>query len=704
MQISLKWINELIKIETINLDRLIEKLTLGGFEIENILEVQINNEKITTLEISTTANRSDSLSIQGISLEIAALLNSLPNVSNYSTQISTWSQQIRNISINSLKNEECSQFISLTIEGLNNLIVPQWLKQKLLASGINSKNTLIDFQNYLLLETGYPLEFYDLDKIYLKLNCSNFNLNLVEENTIPEFLMTNRSNVQLNDSILILKANNLPISVAGIIPNQNVAVSDMTKSLLIEGSNFTAAKIRKQSRILGIRTDRSSIYEKSLKKIDFLEPIYRLICFLYTTNPNLTIKLHTIANSSKKSIPIILLNYENIKKILGPIKQTETNKSNYISPKMVSNLLNQLQFPYTYQNLNWKVQIPFVRSEDITLEIDLIEEVGRLYGFNNFLIRLPNIKAIGIEDVNYKIRKKLTTCLINLGLNEIIQYSLIPQTTYLENKIKLINPLTKEYSHLRVSLLPGLLKTFAENFRNSNSILEGFEYGHIFSDNDLKSINELEYISGIFGSNKQKLTWQIPSKSLNWFEAKGKIEQLLKRLNILIYWKTYKPLKEKNILHPYCSSKLYLATGEKLGIFGQVNPIVAKALNIEFDTYLFEFNFELIKTQIQKTKLIVYQEYSVYPKIIKDLSFIIDKDTSFNKIKKSLFLNGSKFLHKINLLDEYQSNSIPKNSTSLCLQLIFYSKKKTLKNVKIERIINNLRNILITKFNGIIRI
>lgn len=705
MQISLKWINELIKIELIELNILIEKLTLGGFEVENILEVNINNEKTITLEISTTANRSDSLSIQGISLEIAALLNSLPSISNYSTIDCRWSKQIEKISTNILKNQECSQFIALTVEGLNNLLAPRWLRQKLLASGLSPTNNLSDFQNYLLLESGYPLEFYDLNKIYSKLNLSSFNLNLIEDNTISN-IKFNVSNFQKNNKILLLKANDLPISVAGIIPNQDLCISSTTKSLLIEGSIFTATKIRQQSRILGIRTDRSARYEKSLKRINVLEPIYRLICLLKITNPNLRVKLHTIANSLQKTSSTILLNYKNIKKILGPLKQLDQNQYNYILPELISTLLNRLQFKNSYdkQKLQWKVQIPFARSDDIILEIDLIEEIGRLYGFNNFLIRLPIIKTIGTEDFNYQTRRKLTNCLINLGLNELIQYSLVNRNTYLENKIKLINPLTNEYAHLRISLLPNLLKTLAENFKNGNSILEGFEYGHIFFEDNLNSITELECIAGIFGGNKERLIWPISIKSLTWFEAKGKIEQLLKKLNIIVYWKFYSPLKERNILHPYCTSKLYLITGENLGIFGQINPTLAKSLNIEFDIYLFELNFELIKSQIQKNKLVIFEEYSNYPKITKDLSFIINKDISFNEIRKSLYLNGSRFLQAINLLDEYQGKSIPKNSTSLCLQLIFFSNKKTLKNIKIEKIIKNLKSILINKFSAIIRI
>ena len=706
MQISLKWINELINIETVDLDELINKLTLGGFEVEEILEIEIDNKKIITLDISATANRSDSLSIQGIALEIAALLNHVPKISDYSTKTFNWPQRIQNVYQSILTDSSCSGFIALTVENLDTLIPPKWLKQKLIASGIIPENNLIDFKNYILLETGYPFEFYDLDKIYSKLNTSQFDLNLTCGKSLKNFSASNEVDYKLNDSVLILKANDLTIGIGGITPSQDVCYSSTTKSLLIEGSIFNAAKIRHQSRMLGLRTDRSARYEKSLKNTNLLESFYRLICLLRIANQNLVCKLHTIAKSAEQNVPTIFLNYKNIKKVLGPIKKTESKEYKYISPKMITDSLERLQFQVIYdeENFLWEVTVPAVRSDDITREIDLIEEIGRLYGFNNFLTRLPSIKKIGTEDFDYQTRKKVTSCLINLGLNELIQYSLVNEKTYMNNEIELINPLVKDYSNLRSSLLPNLLKAAEENIKKGNSILEGFEYGHVFSGNISKIVQEKEHVAGIFGGIKTKSAWSESSKLLNWFEAKGKIEQLFTKLNIVIYWKSYTPVKEKNILHPYCTGELYLTNGSKIGAFGQVHSTIAKKLNLSSDIYLFEFDFELIQSQIQENKLTVYQEYSSYPKIMKDLSFIIHNEISFDKLKKILYLNGSKFLTEINLLDEYCGTSIPDKHTSLCLQLIFQSDKETLKNKKVETIIDNLKTLLTTKFNATIRV
>jgi phenylalanyl-tRNA synthetase beta chain len=700
MQISLKWVSELVDIQTISLEDLIEKLTLGGFEVEEILEIEIENNKTMGLEISTTANRSDSLSIQGIALEMAALLQKPLKTSNYISGMVYKNQQIQKLITNPLLSKDCSEFKVVTIENLTNFESPKWLKQKLIVSGVSPENTIVDFQNYILLETGYPLDLYDLEQIQTNLKSSRFQLSLTHSKENERFLANNGIDYALKDSILLLKANELPISITGIISHQNYEYSKNTKSLLLEGSIFTAAKIRQQSRTLGLRTTRSIRYEKSLNHTNLLFTISRFIDLLRISNPNLICKLHTNNSVNKQKLKTIELHYKNIQEILGPVKKEES-----ILPSTITMFLEQLQFQVQYhkQTKSWSVNVPEFRQNDIEREIDLIEEIGRLYGFNNFLTRLPSLTKTGTEDFAYQVRKRITASLIGSGLNELIQYSLVPETTYLENEVHLINPLVKDYANLRLSLLPNLIKAIEENTKKANFVLEGFEYGHVFSYSKSKTIKEYESVAGIFGGSLLKSDWSDPSNVLTWFEGKSKLEDLLKQLNLITYWQFYKPLKEKNILHPYRTAELYLADQSKLGIFGQLHPLLAKQLNIPSKIYLFELNFELIKKQIQKNKVTLYQEYSSYPKVIKDLSFIIHQDIAFQDLKEILYLNGSKFLTEINLLDEYRGSSIPLNYTSLCIQFIFQSDKQTLENKKIEKILGHLKSLLIHQFNVIIR-
>jgi phenylalanyl-tRNA synthetase beta chain len=698
MQIAVKWINELVDIKKLNLDYLIDKLTLGGFEVEDILELEIDNRKEIALDISATANRSESLSVQGISAEIGTLVNKPLQNFSYSKSIKAWKDEIENLATTFSEETSCNTFLAIAVENLNDMNAPKWLKEKLISASITPTNNFLDFQNYILLETGYPFVFYDFAKITSQFDDANLKISISSPRTIIKFQASNDINYQLNEFNELITINNVPISIAGLIENKQFMCSNITNSLLIEGSIFNASKIRKKSRELGLRTEQSARHEKSLKNTYLIESLYRLISLLRIKNTNLQCKLLKFMKADQEPLKSLLLRYEMINKILG---QTKTN--DYISPALISSYLNRLNLQFSYQELelSWKVEIPHLRSDDITREIDLIEEIGRLHGFNNFLTTLPKLKKIGHEDLSYKTRKKITSCLLNLGFNELTHYSLVNELTFLPNKIKLINPLLVDYGNLRSSLLPNLIKTIEENLKQGNSIIEGFEYGHVFLTDENQIVQEKENVAGIFGGIKTKLSWSENPISLGWFEAKGKIEQLFEQLNLLIYWT--KLTTSSTIFHPYKTSELYLISGEKVGLFGQISPILSSQLNIDPELYIFEFDFGIIQNQIQKYKLAVYKSYVLYPKIVKDISFIIHQDVSFAELKKLLYLNGTKFLSEINLLDEYRGRSIPKQHISLCLELIFQSNEKTLQTKEIEIIIKDLKLLLTKKFDALIR-
>jgi len=280
-----------------------------------------------------------------------------------------------------------------------------------------------------------------------------------------------------------------------------------------------------------------------------------------------------------------------------------------------------------------------------------------------------------------------------------MQYSLVKEPTNSETSLKLINPLISDCSTLRISLLPNILETIQENLKQGTRNIEGFEFGHIFSPD-----SEKEYVGGNFGGIKTKLIWSENAAQLSWFEAKGKLEDIFKKLNIGIYWKKQIPKAYETILHPYRTTQFDLLNGKSLGVFGQVHPILAKQLNISPEIYLFEFDFEILKNELKNNLLPLYQDYSSYPKIVKDLSFIVDQKVSFDKIKKLILEKGTDVLIQLDLLDEYQGESIPTNCTSLCIQLTFQSTKKTLRTEEVETIVNSIQSILVKEYNIIQRV
>ena len=695
MYISLEWINELVNLKKLKIEELIEKLTLGGFEVEEKLVFEVNNKSKTSLDISATANRADSLSIKGIAKEIKALTKQTEHESKYRLKNFDYEIALEKVLYSDQSSVTCSNFIGITVENLTNISIPTWLKEKLVCSGIEPQNNLLDFQNYILVESGYPFEFYDLDKIQEKTNRKNFNLSLKPGILNETFEASNNIDYKLNRDVLILKADDQPLSIGGIISNKSVCYSNTTTSLLIEASIFNSKKIRQQSRVIGLRTERSARYEKGLNSNSFFTALIRLLLLLKSSNPQTIFKIHTASQFQNLQPFTISLKYTNIIEILGPSVGVNNSKSKDLTPTQISEYLKRLEFNFKFDknNLIWSVEIPISRMDDLEREIDLIEEIGRLHGFNNFVTSLPNISKIGKEDFSYQIRKKLTNCFLNEGLSELVQYSLVNDSSL--KSIKLINPLISDCSSLRRSLLPNLIHLLSENSKQGNSMIKGFEYGHIFSTNVQGEYTEKEVVSGVFGGLKTKRDWNDNLKSLSWFEAKGKIDNLFKKLNLKVTWKNTEKNLYKNTLHPYRTADLYINDTIYLGTFGQINPLSSYKNNISKDIFLFEFELETIKNEFKKQKLPLYRAYSLYPKVTKDLSFIVDKKLPFKQIENTIFKAKTKYLKSIKLVDQYEGSPIPNYQVSLCIQLTFQSTEKTLLTKEIEKSIESIQKCLI---------
>lgn len=704
MYTSIDWLNELVNLETTKLEDLIDKLTLGGFEVEETFKIDLNKKQKLVLDVSATANRADSLSVKGIAKEITSLLNEPLKNSKYTTKTFESFKDFEKILSINKNNLGCSILVGVTVENLTHLTSPKWLKEKLICCKIEPQNNLLDFVMYITLETGYPFELYDLEKIQKKVQNSIFKLELDFAKEDCTFNANNGVSYKLDSTIPILTANNYPLSIGGLISNQEVCYTAETKALLIEGSIFTSKQIRHQSRLLGLRTERSGRYEKGLNQAYFIDALIRLLLLLKSTNPTLICKLHTASKVNENSTKYVTVNYKNVLEILGPIKNDSKEAINNLTIIQINSYLKRLDFDFVFDNKNesWTIEIPLVRTDDIQREIDIIEEIGRLHGFNNFLTNLPIVPKTGTEDASYQTRKKLTTYFLNEGLNELIHYSL--ENTDNENSVKLINPLITDYSKLRTSLLPTLIKSVSNNLKQSNSLIEGFEYSHIFVGEVPITYKEEEVVAGIFGGVKIKRLWNELPKSLSWFEAKGKFEDLFKQLNLHVEWRQCKIQKYSTTLHPYKTAELWLDSIYFLGVFGQIHPTVAKEYNIPNDLFLFELSVDVIKDNFEKQQLSLYQPYSLYPKIIKDLSFVIDQNIPFADIESTIWENGSEYLTDIRLLDEYRGSNIPEHKTSLCIQLTFQSTQKTLVTKEIEETINNIENILKQLFKISVRI
>jgi|TARA_B110001450_G_C17660974_1_gene497189 phenylalanyl-tRNA synthetase beta chain len=723
MRVPLSWVNEFVNIENINLEDLIEKLTLAGFEVEEVLTLTINNKLETILDLSATANRPDSLSIRGISQEIAAVLNK-PINKNFNLSSKEFNTFLTDpISLNNkleitnhFDSSLCSDFLAIELEKFNFNIIPNWLKHKLICCDIQPQNNINDLINFILLETGYPFEFYDLEKIKMNLKCENYILNLKQIKNSENILLENlEDSLKLNSDskILGLYANEELISLAGIETLKLYKPNKMTEQFLIEGSIFNSKLIRQTSRKIGLRTSRSARYEKRINNSEFLLAISRLLELIKNINNQVKFKIHTKKFETSGHEIKIPLQLKNINEILGPIVSNVepldsiSNNVVYLTEKLVYEYLTRLNFklkPTTIDpTISWNVIIPFLRKDDITKEIDLIEEIGRLHGFNNFITKLPKIKQLGNPDLSYKFRIKLTSCFLNTGMNELINYSLVGINT--STSVKLNNPLTVDYANLRQSLLPKIIQNYNYNLKQGQEDFEGFEYGHVFKLNSKKKYHEKEVVSGILGNLKQHRNWNTKAHSLTWVQAKGKLELIFDKLDIQTYWKDLDQKQYENVLHPFRSATIYLKeTNEVLGVFGQIHPIIFKKENLNSLQYVFELDFYKLRESENYKNVPMYQEYSIYPKIIKDISFIIDKQILYSEIETFISKYTQPLISKVELLDQYQGVNIPEDKISLCFKLTFQSNTKTLKTEEIDELLQILQKQLINKFDTVFRV
>nr|QWK42615.1 phenylalanyl-tRNA synthetase [Lessoniopsis littoralis] len=751
MYISLKWVQELIGLQNLTLIDLVNRLTLAGFEIESIDKKKCFKSNDLILDISFTANRADVSNIRGLITEIIALFNSnlflqtptnikpLILLNSYKKALNStqgfYSQSINYRSLLKNRNFECfkqyktlgweyslwerylqKKSFSKVIKNLTseNLLhsdegvtlfnmksqklkikeSPYWIKKRLLLMGFKPVNNIIDTINYLLLETGQVFFAYDLEALQGLTGTSEmvFVPNYAREKSL--FPLEESKTIELTNNILVLNINNKIISIAGLIQNYYTLVNTDTSYVILQYGLYDSKKIKKSSKILGLRTDYSIKLEKQTD-LNLLEQAHlRLMHIFWTQNIKFE---HTINNKniffslknnssllskyveqSEKKIKIV---YENLKRLTGP-----SNINNELSNFEIITNLKLLNFKVRFEtDQNCYLFIPLTRRLDIEREVDVIEEVVRTIGFNKFQpLNLRN-HQIGYLTKIEKLKRQLRNYFINLGFNESIHSVLIKKNS--GDEIRLKNPLFNESSALRVSLLEGLIEKIQFNQKNIGESFETFELGRIYKllvDGNKK---EVEVISGVFGGKNFRSNWDNENSTINWFEAKGLLENLLEKLNIpvSIYWNPANNYATK--FHPNLTTELFIGN-QKLGVFGQIHPTVALENNISRKIYLFEIDMEVLNRFSQSKTLINYLPYSSYPISNVDLSFIVKKSIFSQEIEQIISTFGQPLLKSVNLFDYYSKEPIKKGYCSLSFKLQFQSKNRTLSSDEVAEIIN----------------
>jgi len=657
-------------------------------------------------DLAITANRPDGMSVVGIAREISALLETKLN----------FPELINKYKINVYKDFKlCPEAISKNclysishIESVNGKeLSPQWLKERLDKSGIKSINLLVDITNYILLEQGQPLHAFDKDKL----------TNLIGREVLPEdfsvrkaknnecLLCLNGEKYYLNENITIVACDDKPVAIAGVIGGLETAVNEDTISIYLEGAVFNPATIRKSSKEIGIRTESSSRFEKGISYKNTLDSIARAINilekFFNLSNPI----IHTSLDIERTEI-LIPLRRERINKILGQrvIKDKDFDKNGqikkrYLTDTEITDKLNLIGCTLKNKEYGWDVEVIPNRSQDLLREIDLIEEIARLIGYDMFDLNLPNPIKPGKLSSSQIALRKLKNGLIDNGFNEVLSYSLVPERH--DDLIKISNPLLVETSCLRDNLWQEHIKICNQNIKSGSEYCWIFEVGSIFYKK--KDLIQEQIINGAIYGNKKFERWLDSTKdnNLNYYEARGKLNAALSILNLKIEDRQTDSL---DFLHPGRSSRLF-TEGNEVGYFGEIHPKLISEKKALKKMYLFSLNLgKILLASTRKNKWIpVYKQYATVPKMERDINFIFNKKYLVSEIIKQIKKSGKRLLEEVNLIDIYEDNNFGKEYISYTFRLSYRDSEKTLLDSDISLLHEQIIKLIENKFSTKLR-
>tara|TARA_Y100001978_G_scaffold195449_1_gene203721 strand:- start:243 stop:2690 length:2448 start_codon:yes stop_codon:yes gene_type:complete len=663
--------------------------------------VEINNFNDIIYDLAITANRPDGMSMIGIAREVSALLKSnlkLPETNtNFDYEIFT----TKNLCEEAIKSD-----CIYTLTEINNvngkLLSPDWMKDRLEKSDIKSINLIVDITNYILLEQGQPLHAFDKEKLNSlvgkEVNPNDFGVRKAVAG--EKFLALDENIYDLNNRITVITCANRPIAIAGVIGGMETAVSDTTSSIIVEAAVFNPLTIRKSSKEIGIRTEASNRFEKGISSKNTLKALSRTFALFINSFEIETQKVF-INNIQKQEDKLIRLRRSRINMILGPIIEKSSEKliKRKISDDEIEDKLKLIGCTLNNKDYGWDVKVIPNRSQDLMREIDLIEEIARLIGYDSFDQNIPKPLIPGKLNKFQLATNKIKDSFISSGFNEVLTYSLVSNKD--NSRIKISNPLLVETSCLRNNLYEDHIKICDQNIKAGRNCCWIFEIGKLYYQNS--SYMEEEVISGIIYGNNRFEKWDTSgkNKNLNYYEARGKLREALDSLKISI---TDITTDKYDFLHPGRSA-LLLIEGQESGYFGQIHPKFSIENKGLANVYIFTLKLKKLQESATRNKkwIPIYKDYPTVPKIERDINFIFNKKYLISEIFNTIKKVGKDLLKEVTLIDIYEDSLLGEDNISYTMRLSYRDSKKTLKESDISEIHRKIINQIEIKYHTKLR-
>ena len=673
------------------LNRLYENLKLGE-ALEKVLDIK---EDIV-FDVAPTANRGDEMSIIGVARELSAIFNKKLNFSPLQNTQDTSTDKFK---VEILDEEGC-KYYSLGL--LKDVVIkpsPEWMQRRLTACGIRAINNVVDITNYVLLEYGCPLHAFDKDKLngYLCVRRAFEGETIV---TLDE--VERKTN---NDTVLIATKEQA-VCVGGVFGSANSEVDNNTKNIALEAAYFTPAQNRRSARSVGYRSEASARFERGID-IEMVKPA--LLRAMQLMVDLAEAKVDGIVETGNNKLPEIdiTLRFAQIKRILG----TE------IPAEKCIEILENLGFELLGKNeIAAKFKVPSFRMVDVYREIDLIEEISRIYGFDKIDPTLPkNTQSPEIREEN-KILKNINNMFLGNGFLEAVTSSLVGEPLYKEfcvkfddsKAVKVCNPQSEDHTMLRQSLMPSILNVVKNNISNGQKNLWIYEMGrtyfhdHEASEKD-SGVTEKRILAGAVTGNVNNEKWTQKSKlsEPDFYVVKGIIQDLISLLGLENRIQ-FRPCESgtKEFLHPGKCAKLVMLGKQpiEVGFLGEVHPILKDKQKFQQNVYLFEIDLETLLQSVHHST-IRYKKLSLFPEVQRDLAFIVPESISHEDIAKVIKKSvKSNLFNGEELFDIYQGEHIKEGYKSMAFRIKMQNSEATLTDEAVEEQMNSIRNNLKKSF------
>lgn len=659
-----------------------------GLPIEQALPLQD-----WILDVNVTPNRSDCLCVIGIAREVAALTCQplrLPAFERRSGKTQIEKQTSVMIECPDL----CPRYVAKLISGVRIGVSPFWMRRRLNAVGVRSINNIVDVTNYVMLEAGQPLHAFDFDQLAEK------RIVVRTAGTGESFTTLDNISRNLPESALMICDGEKPVALAGIMGGLNSEVETGSRNILLESAYFDPMGIRRTSKKMGLSTEASIRFERGIDPQGTLRAADRAAALMVGMAGGVMADGSIDNYPRRAECPKIHLRASRVNSILG----TD------LSPREIPSYLQRLGLEVSpAEKESFEVTVPTFRV-DLAREIDLIEEIARLHGFNRIPVTLPSGTVMAEKESALQRAAPLARrILAGMGLREVISFSFISpkmiktlgiqSPDHRAKSLRIQNPLSEDQAIMRTTLIPGLLQVIQANMSRQNLHLKVFELGRVFLPRpDQELPEEVETLSGILTGLREEESWAKPKEMVDFYDLKGIIEVLLQGLGVNRF--EFLPEKEDPLLHPGKACRL-VAEGEILGVMGEAHARINEWLESKQALYLFEIDFKKLVSRM--TDHPVFKPLGRFPSVTRDLALIVDERVSAADLIHSLQEINPGLVQEIRIFDLYRGKPIPQGKKSLAFRLVFQREDRTLTDLEVNELHREMVDLLAKRHGAVLR-